>query len=274
VVGRVKVDRLTELARRGSVMVAVDNADNVRELAQVCEAKGVSLRILVEVDIGMRRCGVGSGEPALALARQVAEAANLKFVGLMGYEGHLVMTPDPQERRTKVRAALVPLQDTCELLERHGLPVQIVSGGGTGTYDITGDGPPMTEIEAGSYVFMDTTYAKIRPEFETSLSVLATVVSRPVPERVIVDAGMKTMTKEFGWPEPVAISGVSVRSLSEEHGNLTCDEPGSVTLKIGDKIRFLPSHCCTTVNLHDALYVVQDGKLVDIWPIAARGCAR
>ena len=274
VVGPIKVGRLLDLAERASMMVAVDNTDNVAQLAHACQEKGVSVRVLVEVDIGMQRCGVQPGQAVLALARQVTDAPGLEFAGLMGYEGHLVMTPDPDERRKKVRQALVPLQETCELLDRAGLPVQIVSGGGTGTYDITGDGPPMTEIEAGSYVFMDTKYCELRPEFEPALSVLSTVISRPEPERIIVDAGMKTMTKEFGWPRPMDVPGVSVRSLSEEHGSLSSEEPSSVSLGLGDKVRFIPSHCCTTVNLHDALYVVQDGRLVDVWPIAARGRAR
>ena len=274
VVGAVKIDRLTDLARRCDMMVAVDDLVNVQELDQSCLDKGVSLRILVEVDIGMKRCGVQPGMPALKLARQVSQAPGLEFMGLMGYEGHLVSTIDPQERDTKVRAAMRLLEETRDLLEGEGLTVKIGSGGGTGTYDITGTCPPMTEIEAGSYVFMDSMYLKVRPEFESSLTLLTTVVSRPTPERIVTDGGKKVITEEFGLPQAMGVVGASTRGLSEEHGGLILAEPDAVLLRPGDKVRFMPTHCCTTVNLHDALYVVQGDVLVDIWPIAARGRAQ
>jgi D-serine deaminase-like pyridoxal phosphate-dependent protein len=222
----------------------------------------------------MHRCGVLPGNAALELARVVADAPGLDLVGLMGYEGHLVQIHDPRERETRVLEALAPLRETRDLLERNGLPVTIVSGGGTGTYDISGSHPPMTEIEAGSYVFMDSTYRKTRPEFRQALHILSTVVSRPTPERVVTDAGRKTISNDFGNPEPVGVPGASVRGLSEEHGVLSLADPDAVDLRPGAKLRFIPSHCCTTTNLYDKLHVVQGGRLVDIWPIAARGRAQ
>jgi D-serine deaminase-like pyridoxal phosphate-dependent protein len=132
----------------------------------------------------------------------------------------------------------------------------------------------MTEIEAGSYVFMDSTYRQTRPEFEQALFILSTVVSRPTPERVVTDAGRKTISNDFGLPLPLGVPGAAMKSLSEEHGVLTLADPGTVSLRPGDKIRFIPSHCCTTTNLYDKLYVIQDQALVDIWPIAARGRAQ
>jgi D-serine deaminase-like pyridoxal phosphate-dependent protein len=274
VTGAIKVDRLTDLARRCDLMVAVDDAANVAQLSEACVAKGVQLRVLVEVDIGMNRCGVAPGAPALALGQQVAQAPGLAFKGLMGYEGHLVLVEDPEERARRVRDALAALQETVDQLEAAGLPVEIVSGGGTGTYDVTGITAPMTEIQAGSYVFMDSTYLAVRPEFESALTVLSSVVSRPTPERVVVDAGLKTMTKEFGWPQPLGTEAVSVAYLSEEHGVLTVEDPKAVAWRPGDQVVFRPSHCCTTVNLHDRLYVVEDGTLVAVWSISARGCVQ
>ena len=274
ITGPVKIDRATDLAGRCELMVAVDDAGNVQQLSQACQAKGANLRVLVEVDVGMGRCGVQPGRPALELARRVHAAPGLKLAGLMGYEGHLVMVADAVERARRVQAAFEPLAETRALLERHGLPVHIVSGGGTGTYDKTGTLPFVTEIQCGSYVFMDNTYAQIRPEFEPALTVLTTIVSRPVPERVVVDAGLKSMTVEFGWPVPVPGHGLAVRHLSEEHGTLDVEPGAAVTGQPGDRVRFLPSHCCTTTNLHDILHVIQDGELVDIWPIAARGCVQ
>lgn len=271
VTGDIKVDRLTDLARTANLMIAVDDPANVEQLSAACVGKGVELRVLVEVDVGMGRCGTPPGAPARDLARQVSKAAGLRLMGLMGYEGHLVLVSDSDERARRVREDLEGLVVTADLLERDGLPIEIVSGGGTGTYDVTGAHPLVTEVQAGSYVFMDSTYRAVRPDFEPSLTLLSTVVSRRAPERVVVDAGLKTLTKEFGWPLPLNAPGVSVRYLSEEHGVLDVANPESVEWRPGDRVRFLPTHCCTTVNLHDTLHVIQDGRLVDLWPIAARG---
>jgi D-serine deaminase-like pyridoxal phosphate-dependent protein len=274
VVGAIKIKRLVNLARGCDMIVAVDNAENVRQLSQACQANHASLRVLVELDIGMHRCGVQPGLAALDLARQVAASPGLQFAGLMGYEGHLVMVRDPVARERGVKAAMAAMQETFDLLESNGLPVPIVSGGGTGTYNITGACSPMTEIQAGSYVFMDSTYAQIRPEFESALTVLATIISRPVRDRLVTDTGRKAITQDFGLPSSLDVCGASVRALSEEHGTIELADPEAVSLQPGDKIRFMPSHCCTTVNLHDRLYVIQNDVLVDIWPIAARGCAQ
>jgi D-serine deaminase-like pyridoxal phosphate-dependent protein len=274
IVGPAKIERLTELARQATMYVAVDDPNNIRALSVACHNKGVQLGVLIEVDIGMKRCGVQAGPVVIDLARQIADAPGLTFSGILAYEGHLVMVQDPEERARRVRHDIQPLNDVVESLEKHGLPAKIVSGGGTGTYDISGTCPPMTEIEAGSYVFMDTTYLKIRPEFESSLTLLVTVISRPTPERVIVDAGMKSITHEFGLPQPVDVPGAALRSLSEEHGKIELADPAAISVPAGSKMRVIPSHCCTTVNLHDKMYVCQQDVLVDIWPIAARGCVQ
>jgi D-serine deaminase-like pyridoxal phosphate-dependent protein len=274
IVGAIKTRRLATLAHRANLMVAVDNAANVAELSEACQARNSSLRVLVEIDVGMGRCGVQRSEEALRLAQRVLDAPALRFTGLMGYEGHLVMVPDAEERRTRVREAMVPLLEAEDLLERNGIAPEIVSGGGTGTYDMTGTSEPMTEIQAGSYILMDTTYQRIRPEFHPALTLLSTVVSRPNAERIVTDAGMKVITREFGWPQVIEPEGLVVQGLSEEHGKLLAEDPTSVDLAPGDRVRLIPSHCCTTMNLHDCLYVIREGKLVDVWPIAARGRAQ
>ena len=271
VAGRAKIERLSDLAGRCDLMVAVDDPANIDDLAAACAAKRVRLRVLVEVDIGMRRGGGRPGRPALGLAREIAATASLHFAGLMGYEGHLVLLQGAVERAGQVRAAVALLESTRQLIEAAGLPVEIVSGGGTGTYDVTGSLPPMTEIQAGSYVFMDSTYRAVRTEFKPALSLLSTVVSRPVPERLVTDAGLKVLTTEFGWPQPLDLPQASVHYLSEEHGVLNLAPADAVNLRPGDTLRFLPSHCCTTTNLHDRLFVIQNDTVVDIWPIAARG---
>lgn len=271
VVGSVKIGRLVELAQRCDLMVAVDDAQNVAQLARACAAQGVSLRVLVEVDVGMGRCGVRPGEPALALAQQVEAAPALALKGLMGYEGHLVLLDDPLQRAQQVQAAFAPLKRSADLLRQNGLSVEIVSAGGTGTYADTGLLPFITEMQCGSYVFMDSTYEKVRDEFELALTILTTVASRPAPERLVVDAGLKTLSRELGLPRPLDVAGLAVRHLSEEHGVLDVLESERVDYRPGDKLRLVPSHCCTTVNLFDTYHVIQDGKLVDLWPIAARG---
>lgn len=268
-----KIDRLTNLAARCDLMVAVDSATNVTELSRGCQEKGVSLRVLVEVDIGMDRCGVQSGEPTRALAHRVVDAPSLHFAGLQAYEGHLVLQ-ERKKRERGIQVAAEMLQQSCDLLEQDGIPVSLVSGGGTGTYDLSGNTPPWNEIQAGSYILMDATYVKVRPEFRPALSVLASVISRPVPERIVTDAGMKVMTHEFGLPQPIGVDGLSLTRLSEEHGKLIAEHPAQLALQPGDKIRFLPTHGCTTINLHDRFYVIQDGVLVDIWSITARGRAQ
>lgn len=271
IVGARKVARLVNLARHAELTVAVDDARNVAELSAAARAAGVSLRVLVEVDVGQQRCGVGPGEPALALARQVGQSPGLRFAGLMGYEGHLVFVPSLAERERRVRTDLQALLETVSLLESHGLPVHTVSAGGTGTAMITATLPRVTEIQAGSYVFMDGRYQAVEGvDFECALTLLTTVVSRPRPDRLVVDAGMKTLTHEFGLPRFKGRDDLELLGLSEEHGTVRVRDP-SVPVRPGDVLEIIPSHGDTTLNLHDHYYGVRGGRVEVIWPIAARG---
>ncbi len=273
IVGTHKIARLINLAKHSEIMVAVDNAENVETISQAATAKGVTIRILVEVNIGMDRCGVEPGQPTLELARQICQSANLKFEGLMGYEGHTVAKPDRTERETATREAMQRLIETKHYLEKHAIEVSIMSGGGTGTFDITGSIPEMTEVQAGSYVFMDSTYRNVEgvgEKFERALSVLTTVVSRPEQDRIIVDTGLKVLTKEFGIPQPIGVAGLEMTGLSEEHGKMLVSNE-DVTLKPGDKLEILPTHCCTTVNLHDRYYGIRNEIVESVWEITARG---
>ncbi|MGQ9683899.1 MAG: DSD1 family PLP-dependent enzyme [Anaerolineae bacterium] len=271
VVGALKIERLMALAAQARMTVAVDDAVNAQALAAAARTAGVRLRVLVEVDLGMHRCGVAPGQPALALARAVAAEPALHLAGLMGYEGHLVLTKDPSERRAKVEAAFARLLDTKDLIEREGLHLEVISGGGTGTYDIAGAYPGVTEVQAGSYVFMDRTYAAVRPEFRRALSILSTVISRPSADRLVLDAGLKAVSGEFGPPEAPGLAANDDIRLSEEHARLTLEAPARVHLRPGDRVALIPSHCCTTVNLHDRLVAVRSGVIEAVWPVAARG---
>lgn len=273
IVGPTKIARLVNLARYTEVMVAVDDAENVAELDAAARAKNVSLRVLVEVDAGMGRCGVAPGEPALTLARQIEDAPGLRFEGIMGYEGHTVMIPDYAERKQQAETAMKKLVGTRDVIEAAGLPVKIVSGGGTGTYDITGAYPGVTEVQAGSYITMDTQYRDtVGIDFACALHVVAQVISTPRAGAAVIDAGLKTLTRDFGLPVVAEPEGWQLVSLSEEHGALR--QEGGPDLQPGDRVKIWPNHGCTTINLHDQYVGVRDGVVEAVWPIAARGKIR
>ncbi len=273
VVGEPKVTRLVNLARQSDIIVAVDDPSNVRHLAEASRAKGVRLGVLVEVDVGNNRCGTAPGEPTLELAREVASHPSLNLRGLLGYEGFCQNIQSMEERREKAQGAMGKLVSTKELLEDKGFDIEIVSAGGTGTHMITGMYPGVTEVEAGSYVFMDATYGRVEglEQFGYALTVLTTITSMPRPGVAVCDAGLKAITFEPNRPPPPVkcLDGVVYERPSEEHGRLKV-EPGS-GLRVGDKIEVIVSHCCTNTNLYDQFHCVRDGALEAVWRIQARG---
>jgi D-serine deaminase-like pyridoxal phosphate-dependent protein len=269
VVGPLKIARLVGLAGRCTLTIAVDDAENVRQISAAAAAAGVTVRCLVEVDIGMGRCGVDPGQPALDLARLVDGSPGLTFAGLQAYEGHLQNVTPYDQRRQRARADMQLALDTRELIEEAGLPVAVISGCGTGTHAITGVLKGVDEVQAGSYATMDGQYRKVGAPFENALTLLSTVVSRPRPETAIIDAGLKTVSPEFGEPT-VLVGGATYTEFSEEHGTLQL-VGAARELQAGDRIELIPAHGCTTINLHDRLYVMSDGTLQEIWAVAARG---
>jgi D-serine deaminase-like pyridoxal phosphate-dependent protein len=270
IVGPSKIARLVNLAAYSEVMVAVDDAANVADLNAAAEAKGVRLRTLIEVDIGMGRCGVSPGQSVLDLARVILASPGLRFEGLMGYEGHAIFTEDIDERTTKTEESLKLLTDSAELLRQEGIPVRIVSGGGTGTYFITGAYPGITELQVGSYISMDSQYRDLPGvDFDCGLTLLATVISTRGQDHAITDAGMKALTDDFGLPVVIDPPGWQLTGLAEEHGFLK--RIGGPPLNPGDKVTIVPNHGCTTINLHDQYHVIRRGVLEAVWPIAARG---
>jgi D-serine deaminase-like pyridoxal phosphate-dependent protein len=223
------------------------------------------------VNVGQGRCGVEPGEAALALARRAASTPGLALRGVMGYEGHLQPLRDRAERETRTRAAMQGLVDTARRLRSEGMPCEVVSSGGTGTYDISGRVEGVTEIQAGSYALMDSDYGSVGVPFEQAFTVLGTVVSRPSPERCVADCGHKSMTKDHGVPLVKGIEGATVTALNDEHATIAL--PASARVAIGDRIQLIPSHTDPTVNLHDVFYAVDGERVVGLWPIAARGYA-
>jgi D-serine deaminase-like pyridoxal phosphate-dependent protein len=266
IIGPVKLKRLAELARRANVRVCVDDADNVMEMAQAAQAARTEIGVLVEVDIGMGRCGVAPGEATLDLARRVANQPGLRFLGLQGYDGHLQMLPDVNERRGKCLAGLAQLLATRRLLEREGVPVEVVTGAGTGTWEFVAAQEGITEIQPGSFLLMDCAYHAVRPEFGCALSILAAVISRR-PGRYILDAGSKAISRDFGTPVIKGRPAEGVVKLSEEHTVVDADE----RVNLGELREVLPAHCCATMNLHRQCVAVRGGRVEAVWPIEASG---
>ena len=269
VLGPGKAERVAGLAASVDIKVAADSATAVAELADAARAAAVQIGVLVDVNVGLPRCGIAPGEPALELARQVASTEGLKLRGLMGYEGHAVAITDRQAREAAARHAMEQLLSTARALREAGLPCDIVSAGGTGTYDITGQMEGITEIQAGSYVLMDTAYAKLDIPFELAFTILGTVLSRPSPTICVTDSGHKACTEDHGNPSVKGIEGASVLMLSDEHATIML--PADSRIAPGDRIELWPSHIDPTINLHDALFVLDGDEVIDVWPIAARG---
>jgi D-serine deaminase-like pyridoxal phosphate-dependent protein len=238
-------------------------------LGSAAAAAGVSIGVVVDVNVGQGRCGVAVGEEAVALAKRAAATDGLTLRGVMGYEGHLQPVRVRAERESRTRQAMHGLVNTARQIREAGLPCDVVSAGGTGTYDISGRIEGITEIQAGSYALMDTDYAAVGLPFESAFWVLGTIVSRPARDRCVADCGHKSMTKDHGFPAVRGVEGATVTSLNDEHATIAVP-PGAV-LKVGDLIELTPSHVDPTINLHDVFYVVEGERVVDVWPITARG---
>ncbi|MEX0763064.1 MAG: DSD1 family PLP-dependent enzyme [Dehalococcoidia bacterium] len=269
VIGPRKIARLVSLARTTRMIVAVDHADNVRDLSKAAAGAGAELGVIIEINAGMNRCGV-EPEDAPALAKVINDAPGLRFDGVMGYEGHTVAIRDFEERKTEALRAMDRLTNAAKAIRAAGIDVKIVSAAGTGTYNITGTVEDVTELQCGSYIFMDGDYLQVFNDFDPALSVLATVISRPAPDRGVIDMGMKSMSSDRGMPAVLGVAGATVTGLSEEHGKLSL-EGEAQKLRVGDRIHLRPMHGDTTINLHTHYFGVRRGRLEAVIPIPGRG---
>jgi D-serine deaminase-like pyridoxal phosphate-dependent protein len=267
IVGRFKVERLAGLAREVEVAVAFDDAANAEEISREALRQGSTVGAVVELELGMNRAGVLPGAQALALARRIRELKGLRFKGIMGYEGHLQKVEKYKDREEAVCASLRPLTETANMLKQEGIPCEIVSAGGTNSYSIASKVPGVTEIQSGSYVFMDVMHDIEVVDFDHALTVLSTVTSRPKPDRAIVDAGVKCF-EGFGNKPKSITPGIEVAYLSEEHGVLKLD---GASPKVGDRLSFFPYYAPTTVNLYDSFYCSRGRYVETRWDILARG---
>jgi len=269
--GRAKIMRLMSLAARADMIVAVDDPESVRELSEAAESLGVELGVVVEVNVRMDRCGVEPGEPTTTLAGMAADAPGLRFEGLMGYEGHVSGTDE--ERRAETLRAMDKFLVAKEAVEAEGLDVRVMTAGGTSTYDITSAVEHVTDVQCGSYIFMDGRYLEEMGYFESALSVLTSVMSRPAPDRVVLDLGRKSVGVESGLPILLDAPGLVLDRLNLEHGvALVQDSAGDVP--VGTKLRVLPMCADTTVNVHSHYFCVREGKLEAVVEVAGRGMFR
>lgn len=267
IVGETKIRKMVNLAAQGELIVCVDNIRNAEQISQAAKAVGRTLNVLVEVNVGLNRCGVPPGKPALRLAQQVWGLENIAFRGLMGYEGGIFIH-DAQEKKEKCTAANRALVDTAKLIETNDIPVEIVSAGGSNTFSLTGTYPGITEVQVGSYATMDSHNREYGLNFEQAISLMATVISRPEKERTIIDAGKKAISSDEGLPS-FTTEGIMLFKLNEEHGYVRIEGLNS-ELSVGDKLELIPSHGCTTTPLYSRYLIVRNDRVEDVVEVKAR----
>ena len=271
IVGDAKISRLVKLARKAQIAVAVDHIEQAAAISRAATAAGSIVNLLIEVDIGMGRCGVPAGLPALELARQLTDLPGVRFAGLQAYEGHLVNVLDRAERTTRARAAMQRAVDTRRQIEAAGIPVPCISGCSSATYNSTGALEGVDEVQAGTYATMDIQYQRLAPEFDIALSLLVRVISRPAADKAVLDLGVKGAGCEFGVPAIRDYPQVEIPFFLAEEHTVVNNAPN---WKIGDVVQLIPSHACTTCNLHRELVVHENNHVVEIWPIEASGQLR
>jgi D-serine deaminase-like pyridoxal phosphate-dependent protein len=260
-----KLERFVELSKRAELIVCIDNADVACRLAAIAKRQNVIANVVIDIDVGLHRCGIPPGQPAMQLAK-AALRHGLRFRGVMGYEGQVLRKPQGSEKEEAARHAMQLLVSTKDMIEREGIPVEIVSAGGTGSYEISGRYPGVTEIQAGSYLVMDTDYATVRPDFEIALTMLTSVISKTKGERVVVDSGLKSLSCERGLPQPKDVDELTTDRLNAEHGVLKI-KPGANGPEPGDKIEMWVHYGDATINLHHQMYGIRNGVVEEIFPI-------
>ena len=270
-----KIERLAALARKARLLVCVDDPGNVGDLSTAAAGQGVILECLVEIDVGAGRCGVQWGAPVVELAKAIRSAPGLEFSGLQAYQGAAQHVHDFDERKARIDEAVKMVEDTVSMLKAEGLDCDIVGGAGTGTYYFEGASGVYNEMQCGSYIFMDADYQRVRDregafihEFENSLFIYSSIMSKTKHDKAICDAGLKAQSVDSGLPVVFGRDDVEYIKCSDEHGVIA--DPGNV-LKLNDKLWLVPGHCDPTCNVHDWYVGVRNGKVETLWPVTARG---
>ena len=273
IVGSVKIARLVELFRQHhQIRIVVDSMEGSNAINDALAASGIErqIQVLIDLNVGLNRTGVVPGEPTLALAQHISGLKHLKLIGVHGYEGHLQHVHGREEREEKCRTAMKVLSNTAEHLRREGFNIHTITTGGTGTSEFCATSPGINEVQPGSFIFMDTDYRNaIGRSFSNSLTILSTVISKPEPNRVVIDAGLKSLTTDSGFAEPKNLDNMTYTPMGDEHGSLRWES--GQELSIGDRVEMIPSHIDPTINLHDIYYAHRNGVIEEIWPVAARG---
>lgn len=265
IAGASMIEHFVDLSRRASVVIAVDNPKIVFDMARLAGKWKRRLNVVVDLDVRLGRCGVPSTDAAVALSRLVVENG-LTLRGLMGYEGQIPLSPGPEKEQI-VLEALKRLVTTRRMVESANIPVGIVTCEGTSDYSIAAEYPGISEIQAGSYLLMDTSYTEFAPEFKPALTILATVISKTPGERIIADAGFRSMSAENGSPAIKGSRGLWVKAIHIEHTVIEITEP-SVDIDVGDKLEIWVHFLDQTLGLHNHMYGVRRGVVEEdlkIW---------
>jgi len=281
IVGEQKLNRLAQLKHRAKVCTVVDSEEVMAPLAARLRQEGLQHEVMIEVNTGLNRCGVLPGEPVLALVQRLQNYPSLKLRGILTHEGHAYNFPHREERERVARQAADEMKRTAQLLRDRGFACETISAGSTPSAMMIGKAEGVTELRPGNYVFCDRMQLKLGSctEDQMAASVIATVISRPAPDRAIIDAGNKTMCTDnaadfnntigivVGHPE------LTFHYSSEEHGRIT-SQTGKIDLKVGDRVRLFPNHVCGMMNMHDEVYGVRSEVVEEVWKVAARGKVR
>jgi D-serine deaminase-like pyridoxal phosphate-dependent protein len=254
-----KIDRMVALNKYTAISVPVDSVSNANLISKIALREGQVIDVLIDIHMGSNRCGIEPGSTALRLAKHINSLEGLNLIGLMGFEGHLSSMEPRKKRRGEVKKAEGELLKTKELLEKSDIEIVEISTGSTGTYDVTGATPGITEVQAGSYVLMAPGYHEHVPEFDCALTIVTSVISRPSEERIITDAGRMSNYILRGLPQVVGQKGLEVFGVHAENTLLRKDP--SLEMEIGEKIEIYPDYLDGTMKLYDKVYGVRDDKV-------------
>ncbi|MEQ9568036.1 MAG: alanine racemase, partial [Pseudomonadales bacterium] len=277
-----KIERLVRLAgSNNSLKIVVDCIETATALDSKAAAAGCTVGIFIDLDPGMGRTGIEPLEAALALGRHIRDSCPaLKFEGLQMYAGDCMHITEYEKRKAKYVRLMEKGRQTRDMFEADGIPVPAFSGGGTGSYDMESELGILSEVQAGSYAFMDLEYRDIASrtgphfdDFAPSLFVMVSAISKPQNRLITVDAGFKCLASDKSAPQFREIEGVVYQWGGDEHGIVQLNNP-SRQIALGDKLEVITPHCDPTVNLHDFYFPYRNGVVEEIWPISARGCSQ
>lgn len=268
IVGGRKLMRLARLQRHAPVIAATDSLEHAQAMSRAALQEGVVIPVVMEVDVGMNRCGVPAGEPAVALAREIQKMRGLEWQGVMGWEGH-ALKPEVKDRAEVVKQALARLAETVVALEGAGISCPVVSASGSGTFLHAAGMAGLTEVQAGGAVFSDVSYRNWGLDYEFALTVITRVVSRPTSRRIVVDGGFKAMSTQHGMPLPLGLGRLQHMAFSAEHGVLELAQEDACP-RVGDLVKFVPGYTDSTLCLHDEICVIRRGVLEAVWVIPGR----